>query len=141
MKKIILQFTFSFFLILCAYCAMAQSDTAAIAAADTTNFSVNKTGGWQLYNTFLTPFSTDSVQLEIIVSHDSSLPWQQDQYIGKIKSNVFIPSTTQTIAFNLLESNYVLTIDKEGRCYLRLVSGPAPYSTVAVIPVKGIYKK
>lgn len=121
--------------------SFAQNDSAAIAAADTTNFSVNSAGGWQLFNSYVAAYNTDSVQLELIIQHANNIDWNQEQYAGKVKTTALIPAQEQTISFSLITNQYLLRIDVQGKCYLRLFSGSAPADDPAVIPVKVIYKK
>lgn len=120
----------------------AQNHAAAFAAADSSCFSVGNAGGWQLFNSYMSPYGSDSVQLEIIVQHANNINWGQEQYIGKIKINALIPENTQTLSFNLIATNYRLRIKKEdGKCYLRFISGTLPTANPAAIPIKVIYKK
>jgi hypothetical protein len=119
----------------------AQTDAAALAAADTTNFSVNHLGGWQLYNSFITSNKSDSVQVEIIASHVNNFAWTQEQYIGKIRTLALLPQSTQILFFNLIATRYAFRISSDGKCYLSLKSGTPIEGQVAVIPIKVIYKK
>jgi len=119
--------------------AKAQNNAAALAAADTSKFSVNTTGGWQLYNSFLDKYKTDSAQIELIVQHDS-INLAQEQYVGEIKYAPFRPSIMQTLAFSLLSDNYTLRIETNGKCYLKWLSAPAQATGPVVIPLKVYYK-
>jgi len=119
----------------------AQTDAAALAAADTTNFSINRSGGWQLYNSFISSIKSDSVQVEIIASHLNNFAWTQEQYIGKIRTIALIPQSTQVLFFNLIATRYAIRISSDGKCYLWLKSGTPMEGQVAVIPIKVNYKK
>jgi len=118
-----------------------EVNAAAIAAADTSVFSVNQQGGWQLYNSFARTVAADSVELELIVQHVNGINWNQEQLVGKLKITQFIPQASQTGLFQLLESNYSLRVDALGNCYLRLLSGIIPAGDPAIIPVMVRYKK
>jgi hypothetical protein len=127
-------------------CTVQQADAqsnndAALAAADTSAFSVNNQGGWQLYNSYIASASTDSIQLEIIVQHTNNFNWSNSTYVGKIKSASFYPQNERVVSFNLISTIYELKVDKNGKCYLRLVSGGSPTINAMVIPVKILYKK
>lgn len=118
-----------------------EVNAAAIAAADTSVFSVNQPGGWQLYNSFASTVAADSVELELIVQHVNGIDWNQEQLVGKLKMAQFIPQASQTGLFQLLQSNYSLRVDSLGNCYLRLISGLIPAGDPAIIPVMVRYKK
>jgi hypothetical protein len=120
----------------------AQDHSKALAAADTTNFTVNRKDGWQLYNSCLTPVSADSVMIELIVQHSRDINWGQEQQVGKIKPESFFPKAGQTLVFKLLDDAWQLRVDKNGKCYLRLASGSLPdEADPVVIPVRAVYKK
>lgn len=119
--------------------AKAQNNAAAFAAADTSKFSVNAAGGWQLYNSYLTQFKTDSVQLELIIQHNN-ISLQQEQYVGNIKYAPFKPSAAKTVAFSLLSNNYTLRIETSGKCYLKWLSATTQATGLVVLPVKVFYK-
>lgn len=113
----------------------AQNYQAALAAADTTRFSVNKAGGWQLFNSHVNNFSTDSVRVELVLQHENNINWQQLQLVGKIKFSNALPNGTKIIPFRLLANGYLLQIHKDGTCYLSFVSGVFPVKNPVVIPV------
>ena len=58
----------------------AQEDSAALAAADTTHFSINHSNNWHLFNSYVAPYQSDSAQLELIIMHANTLAWEQEQY-------------------------------------------------------------
>jgi hypothetical protein len=118
-----------------------QNDSLAFAAADTTNFSVNTSGGWRLFNSFLAEYDTDSVQAEIILQHDNTINLNQEQLIGRIKTVGFQPQIEQNLSFTLLTDLYSMRIDREGSCYLRFISGDLPDGSVIVVPIKVLYRR
>src|SRR2546423_6442009 len=119
----------------------AQDNTVAIANADTTNFSVNKDGGWELFNSYVSTYGLDSVLLEIIVQHANTIDLSGEQYVGKIKTPALRPAVSQTLSFNLITNYYSLRIDEVGKCYLKFLTGTKPASNPFVIPVRVVYKK
>lgn len=121
--------------------AHAQDHTAAIAAADTAHFSVNKAEGWQLFNSYMAARTGDSVLLELILQHAHTIDWKQEQLVGKIKTGSFQPKTDRAIPFLLAGSSYALRIDKNGKCYLRLAAGALPPAGPVVIPLAVKFKK
>lgn len=129
---------FSCFAILNSY---GQDNAAAIAAADTTNFSVYNEGGWQLYNSYVAALGADSVQLEIIVQHNNNVNWNDEHLVGKIKPEAFLPSATRSVLFDLVTVVYQIRIDTEGRCYISVASGLPPDQDPFIIPVKVRFKK
>lgn len=120
--------------------AYSQNNQSAFAAADTTRFSVDLNGGWQIFNSYAAPYHSDSAQLELIVQHSNNINWYQQQYVGKIKYNPLRPNNDQNVVFNILGSVYRIIIKKNGKCYIYFVSGEQPASNPAVIPVKVYYK-
>ena len=117
------------------------NNEAALAAADTSGFSINNQGGWQLYNSYVAAAAADSIQLEIILQHDNNLNWSNSIYIGRIKGSSFYPQNDRLVSFNLINTMYELKVDKNGKCYLRLVSGNLSGINTVVIPIQLFYKK
>jgi len=120
--------------------AQKQPKALALATADTTNFSVNSRAGWQLYNSYVAPIKQDSVTIEMIIQHDRTIDWKQEQLIGHIKSGNLLPKTGQTLSFRLITDVYQLRIEPSGRCYLRLATGSLAAGDPVIIPVRGLYK-
>lgn len=118
----------------------AQNNSAAFAAADSSRFSINKDNGWQLFNSYITQFQTDSARLELIVQHNNNISWVTEQYVGKIKFTALQPKTIQTILFSLLNNYYQLRIDTNGKCYLKFMYGTVPANNPVVMPMKVLYK-
>jgi hypothetical protein len=117
--------------------SLAQIDTAKVlAAADTSNFSVNKQGGWGLYNSFVTASGTDSVRLELILFKKENINWKEKQYVGKIKQGNLYPTTNQTISYKLIDRKYDVTVEKNGDCYFRLTSDNPPDKDEVTIPLQ-----
>ncbi len=121
--------------------SFAQNNSAAIAAADSTHFTVNSSGGWQMYNSYVAAYGIDSVQLEIIIQHNNNINWSEEHYVGKVKQSSLFPSASQIVVFNLISSNFELRIDSTGKCYLRLSSGVIQSNDPVVIPVKINFRK
>ncbi len=120
--------------------SFAQDHSAAMDKADTVNFSVNKSDGWQLFNSYVSPYKTDSAQLELIVQHNNNINWSVDQYVGKIKESSLRPQTTRLVSFKLLNSVYRMKIETSGKCQLSFVSGSLPPGNPIIIPLKVYYK-
>jgi len=120
----------------------AQVHSKALAASDSTSFSVNKKDGWLLYNSLVAPWKSDSVVVGLILQHDRNINWNQEQQVGKIKQQSLFPQVGQTITIILIQDTYQFRVDKNGKCYLRLVSGSIPgESGPVILPVKVKYKK
>ena len=119
----------------------AQDHSMSLAAADTTNFSVNKIEAWKLFNSYVSAYSNDSVLVELILMHDRAIDWGQEQEVGKIKPDSLFPETDRIFSFKLLLSIHQLRIARNGKCYLRLDSGALPKGDPIVVPLRGIYKK
>lgn len=131
---------FAFFLMSMALRAQ-DADSAALAAADTTNFSRNADGNWQLYNSYVAPQGTDSVMVQLILQHDNNINWSDEQNVGRIKDISLLPSAERPIPFSLGGINYQLRIDTGGECFLKVVSGDPPVDDPVVLPFTIIYNK
>jgi len=113
----------------------------ARATADSSYFSVNKRAGWGLFSSYVAPVNTDSVIIEMIVQHDRTIDWKQEQCVGRIKSNSLLPAASQTVSFRLIDNVYQLRVEPNGRCYLRLTYGSLPDADPVIIPVRAVYKR
>jgi hypothetical protein len=140
-NKNILRLLIFFILLLTAAAneSFAQDHSAAMDKADTVNFSANKSDGWQLFNSYVSTYKTDSAQLELIVQHMNNINWSVDQYIGKIKQSSLRPQTARVLSFKLLSSVYRLKIETNGKCYLSFVSGGLPPGNPIIIPLRVYY--
>lgn len=118
----------------------AQNYQKALDAADITNFSVNGKGGWQLYNSCLTPIGKDSVLIELILQHDINIDWESEHEVGKIKTNSFLPKNDQDVYFKLIENRYKLRIEQSGKCFLTVLDALPDNANPAIIPVRVKYK-
>lgn len=132
-------------LIAILYCGLigplhAQINAIAIAHADSSRFSPNGLGGWQLLNSYVAAVGADSVQVELIIQNSDSLNWGQLQLLGTIKGSTLFPSTAASVTFFILDNQYLINIAAGGRCYLKLLNGGAPSSSPAVIPLRVVYK-
>ena len=120
--------------------AYGQNTDAVIANADTTNFVANKSGGWALLNSYLARANDGSIDFEVIVQHyREGIDWNSEQFIGNIKNQVFLPSQEKNISYDLIGFKYMIHILKNGKCYLKLVSGSLPDGDPVVIPVQVKY--
>ncbi len=108
----------------------AQNYQAAIAAADTSRFSVNKAGGWQLFNSHVNNVSMDSVCAEVVLQHSNNINWQQLQLVGKIKFIDALPKVNKVMPFRLLNNGYLFQVQTDGSCYLSFVNGIFPATTL-----------
>jgi hypothetical protein len=117
----------------------AQDDSAALAAADTSRFSPNATDGWQLFNSYVHSYASDSATLELVIQHANNIDWTAEQYVGQISYQPLHPPNGQNIPFIFAANNYVLRIDNTGKCYLKLTDGALPADDPFVIPLKIFY--
>ena len=139
MKKIII--ITSVLLSICDL-AISQNHQKALAAADTGNFLVNKKEGWKIYNSCLKSVTPDSILIGLILQNEQINDWTTEQMVGKIKSGKFFPETARIMTFNLIADTYQLRVEKNGKCYLKLLSGSLPdNSGTVILPIKGVYKK
>ena len=137
----IIYFTLLLFFCSASEKGSAQNNAAAIAHADTTGFSCNGNGGWQLYNSYVAAKGADSVQVEIILQHSNNIALTMEQYVGKIKLSALRPAAERTAFFYITGNRYYLRVNNDGKCYLRFMSGALPGGEPLILPVKITYKK
>lgn len=144
-NKLVLNNVLTILVMLCTVSTtFAQSNDdreKALAAADTSFFSVNKKEGWQIYNSYASNVTADSIQLEVILQHDADINWQNSTYIGKLKNPGFKPQSTRLAQFNWVNMVFEVQVNADGSCYMRLVSGQLPPGNPVVIPVMVRYRK
>jgi hypothetical protein len=119
----------------------AQNYSQGLAAADTSRFSPNRQGGWQLFNSYVATYGQDSATLELILQHANAIVLTQEWLVGKITYAALIPGKEQIVPFNLMNTIYWLRIDTAGFCYLRLATGAAPTDDPFILPVKVFYHR
>jgi len=120
--------------------AQKHNHGMAIETADTTNFKVNYQSGWLIYNSYVAPINADTIALEMIVQQKRAIDWKQDQLIGRIKLDSMFPKTSQVISFMLMFDEYLLRVESNGRCYLRLTKGTIPDGDPVILPIRVKYK-
>ncbi len=119
----------------------AQNNLQALAMADTTRFSVNQSGGWELYNSWINPVGADSIRIELILQHANNINWNEFQYVGSLRQLAFAPTLSRTAELILVQRSFLLRLDPDGKCYLRQTIGLPPEGSMAVIPVNIQVKK
>ena len=125
---------------------VAQNNSSEItkianeASADSSYIAVNRRSGWLFMSSYISLMGTDSVLIEMIVHHERTIDWRQEQLVGRIKPTHFLPKNGQTLSFNLLYNTYELRVEPNGTCYLRLASGSLPDGDPVIIPVQAVYK-
>jgi len=120
--------------------AFSQNYSAAFARADTSRFSPNLSGGWQLFNSYVTTYQGTGATLELVIQHANNIDWTTENYVGKISYKPLQPSNEQRISFNFSSNNYMLRINNTGKCYLKLANGALPVTDPFVIPLKIFYQ-
>jgi hypothetical protein len=141
MKKIKQVFLAGILLMTTAFSGYSQSNhAAAIASADTTCFSVNKSAGWLLYNSNASlNAAADTVFLEIIVEHRKDNPLKEYQFLGSLKFARHLPGKEQEFTIDLITHAYDFRVGIDGRCHIRLSRGALPAGESVVIPVNVVY--
>lgn len=118
----------------------SQSNSVAMSHADTSRFSTNSDGGWQLYNSYVSNNGQDSATLELAIQHANNIDWTAEQLVGQIYYQPLIPATRQNVPFLFANNNYMMRIDSKGNCYVRLADGALPTDDPFVILLKIFYK-
>ncbi|MBL7737787.1 MAG: hypothetical protein JNK14_01120 [Chitinophagaceae bacterium] len=115
----------------------APSESSVVA----NGFIANSLEGWTAHSSYLR-HEGDSVRFELILfrSTDQDTTWVNDSHAGDITGS-YIPSAQRIFEYIELPRIWRITIDAEGKCLFRLLSGPSPQGNPAVIPVITTYKK
>jgi len=130
-------------LIICSYTSYPVfNPPGPNSAADTVYFEPNTFSGWTTYSYYLHENTSDSIEFELILKHDPDIQyWTNEQLIGTIKG-FYVPQKEQNLNYYLLINNrWHLRIAKDGKCYLKVITGDAPAGSTVVIPIKVKYKK
>ncbi|MTK53886.1 hypothetical protein [Paludibacter sp.] len=125
----------------CLSVAQTRAKVFENGSADTTHIAVNKRGGWLFVSPYLTPISTDSVRIEMILQHDRTIDWKQKQLVGHITRRELLPVNGQAVDFSLVISQFRIYIEPDGRCYLQQISGKLPDDDPLAIPVRAVYAR
>jgi hypothetical protein len=135
-------------LILLSFGEVVAQDNSIILAkaftsgsAESSYIVVNKKASWQFLTSYLTPIKSDSVMIEMIVQHDKTAEWNQEQLVEHIRLASMLPKRSRTVSFNLIENVYQLRIEPNGKCYLRLDTGSLLDTDPVIIPVRATYKR
>lgn len=106
-------------------------------------FVANNEIGWTAYagSSYL-KVETDSIVFEVVLSRQvpSGNNWSIPSEIGKI-ANSFIPVKGSSILYNEPNRKWNIIIQPDGKCFLKLLSGPVPLGNQIVMPIKIKYKK
>lgn len=117
-----------------------RDDSMAMSKADTLRFFANTKEDWNLFNSYLTQATPDSVSFEVIIQQAKTINWKTEQYFGKIKDKKLLPVKEQNIVYHLLNDSYAIRIEEEGKCYIKFLDGLPPSNTPTVLPIKINYK-
>jgi hypothetical protein len=115
----------------CVICSFAFQNTfllkrdIILSAGDTSSFSPNTIGKWDIISSYLNQYTTDSVEFELIlVQRAERISGGNEKFIGNITNPIYLPQKTQKITYNLLIDNvWEVKITRKGECYLRQVKG------------------
>ncbi len=120
----------------------AQTDHAeALRNADSTHFSVNSKGGWQMYNSYVASAKRDSIRLELILQRNDDIKWEEWHQVGTIRTARFRPKAARKISARLQQAELEIEIRPDGGCYLRVGSGDLQQVNQVVIPFIVVFKK
>lgn len=137
MKRII---AISICLLIINSAAKAQ-DSLAIAAADTTHFSINSASGWELFNSYFELRGADSCDIEMVFQHSNNIDWSAYHQIGSLKTNAYKPTGDQILSFNMGQRSYFFKIDSQGNCWIKKENGNAHDQDKVVLAFRHAYKK
>lgn len=115
--------------------------TSLVCLYDTAVFQPNTALGWGAHSSYAT-LRNDSVQLEVILFRTvpANNDWTRPSYSGKVGDN-FRPGHKQTIDYVEYPRTWRITVETDGTCYLKVVSGVAPAGPSMLLPVQTRYKK
>jgi len=135
-------------LLLCSFSAVGTSfKTGLQVPPDSTSFQPNTSEGWSTLSVYLNQDTPDSIEFELILEAPSGkIKGPQEQYIGTITNNLFLPKKNQNSSYVLLPGNtWTLIVNKNGQCYLvQEVGSGVKQSNLPgnpdVLPIKVRYK-
>lgn len=108
--------------------------------ADSAQFAPASAKGWRIYQSYVKAIKRDSVGVQVVISRSRKADWGEFQTFGKIVDKKLWPSTTQEIKYKLLRDNYLVKVDVDGSCSLKLVDGAVPSRDPVVLPIKFTFK-
>lgn len=116
-------------------------------SGDTTSFTPNSNGGWNILSRYINQDTPDSVEFELILLQSTGgIKGSQEQFVGTITNKLFLPQKDQKIAYSLLPGNtWYLLVKKNGQCYLAQVQGSGIQKSNLpgnpdILPIKVRYK-
>src|SRR5438874_10225556 len=72
---------------------------------DTTAFAPNKSGGWDIFSSYLNQDTPDTVEFDLCLKQKSLIVWSTEQPIGTITNKAFIPKKNQQVHYDLFANN------------------------------------
>jgi hypothetical protein len=128
----------------CAYGFTKSDETIQFrhSTIDTIPFSIYANNGWSLYSSPLVKqIATDSVEVELVLTHANNLKWNTEQLIGNMSSRKFFPINEQEYTFYLLKDNYwIVRVATNGECFIKQANGNAPISDPVILPIRARFK-
>ena len=108
---------------------------------DSTSFIPNVQAGWGSYSSYLKN-TGDSVKFELILyrNMNAGSNWNNTVEVGNVNT-AFRPHSNKTIIYSEPPRTWKLTIEANGQCKIKLLTGVAPAGSPVILPVKTKYKK
>lgn len=135
-----------FFLPVVTLLSFSGRETSVSAArqllpGDTTTFVANTIQGWTRYSSYQ-EIQGDSIRFELLLFRTvpEGVNWSDDSEVGTINSN-YAPLVQTVFEYAELPRFWRITIQPDGKCFFKLLSGPVPQGNPVVLPVLTQYKK
>jgi len=115
--------------------------TNRVYVTDTIPFAPNISNGWGAYVSYLYT-DGDSVDMELILNRQvpEGNKWDDFNEFGTVDSAYF-PVSYKLAGANEPNREWIISIQTDGKCLIKLVNGPDPEGSFIVLPFKTKYKK
>lgn len=135
-----IRFVFISLFLMCAvlYNLHAQGIEKAfeIGTQDTTYLAVNKAEGWSITGSYVKKEDSSLVVLEMIVRHARVIDWTIPNYVARITQRQAWPDKPRNLHFWAMKTKYLIMVQPDGRCYLKLEEGDLPDGDQVVVPIR-----
>lgn len=143
-KRVIIRIVF--FLSVILLLSFSRKETPVSVArqflpGDTTTFVANPAQGWSRYSSYQ-EIQGDSIRFELLLFRTvpQGVNWHEDSEVGTINSS-YAPLSDRVFEYAELPRFWRITIQPDGKCFFKILSGPVPLGNPVVLPILTKYKK
>lgn len=112
-----------------------------LISTDSIQFAPNQSEGWNLIGSYFF-VENDSVTAELTLTRNlaNTQAWNNVSMAGTIGGG-FVPGNEQVAEFSEPNRVWRAFVKADGKCYIKLISGPYPAGNTVTLPVKIKYHK